>query len=154
MKLSSYRSPKTEVKKSPIDRRGLFAKEPINKGEVVLIRSGHIINEQELKTNKDIIKDADVQITDNFYLAPLSKEEFGRVMCFVNHSCDPNLGFMGNIVCITMTDIMEGEELTIDYAMYDNNDQNFECKCESKNCRMIINGKDWKRKELQKKYGH
>lgn len=150
---SSYHSPKTEVRESSIDRQGLFATEPIKKGEIVVIRSGHIISEQGLKANKDVINDADIQIADNFYLVPLSAEEFSRIMCFVNHSCDPNIGFMGNIICIAMRDIMSGEELTIDYAMYDNNDSKFNCTCKQENCRKVIAGRDWMRKDLQEKYG-
>lgn len=152
--IKSYRSPKTEVRPSSIDRQGRFAKELIKKGEIVVIRAGHIINKEELEEQKDIIRDADMQISDDLYLAPLSEEEFNNVMCFVNHSCNPNLGFRGDITVIAIRDIKQGEELCLDYAMYDNNNQRFECNCKQANCRKTITGKDWMKKDLQKKYGN
>ena len=44
------------------------------------------------------------------------------------------------------------EELTIDYALIDNEDYSFKCTCGSTNCRGTITGFDWKIKELQEKY--
>jgi hypothetical protein len=41
------------------------------------------------------------------------------VMLFINHSCDPNVGFAGDIVLVAMRDIRQGEELTADYALFD-----------------------------------
>ena len=43
---SSYRSVKTEIRKSDTEGRGLFAKKPIRKGEIVSARGGHIITRQ------------------------------------------------------------------------------------------------------------
>lgn len=151
--ISSYVNPETQIKDSLIDKRGLFAKQSIAKGEIVVIRSGHIINEEELKANKNTVDDSDLQIADNFYLAPLSKEEFENVMTFVNHSCEPNLGIMGNCIFVAMRDVEADEELCLDYAMFDNNDDSFECNCKTKSCRKIITGKDWQIEDLQEKYG-
>lgn len=151
--LKSYRSLKTEIKESLIDGQGLFAKTSINKGEIVVVRAGHIITEKELHEHSDIIDDSDLQISDNLYLAPLSKEEFKNIMTFVNHSCNPNLGLLGNIIFVAMQNIEAGQELLLDYAMFDNNNDQFICNCKSKNCRKIITGKDWMKKDLQDKYG-
>ncbi len=38
MKNLTYRSAKTEVRKSPIHGQGLFAKEPIAEGEIVAVK--------------------------------------------------------------------------------------------------------------------
>jgi uncharacterized protein len=153
MLLRSYKSPKTEVRDSPIDEKGLFARVQLQKDEIVVIRSGHIISEKELKQNKDLIGDADLQIADDFYLAPLTEEEYGNVMSFINHSCDPNVGIMGDCIFVAMRDINAGEELCLDYAMFDNNETSFICNCKNSSCRKKITGKDWRIKELQKKYG-
>ena len=152
MNLSSYRSPKTEFRKSTIAGQGRFAIKPISKGEIIAIRSGHIINGEQLRKNAEIIKDAEHQIADDFYLAPLSKDEFDDVMCFINHSCNPNVGMMGNVIIVAMKDIVTGEELCLDYAMLFSNEKTFSCKCGAKNCRSLITGKDWMRKDLQEKY--
>ena len=50
---SSYRSIKTEIRESDTEGRGLFAKKPIRKGEIVSVRGGHIITRQ---MEKEIIK--------------------------------------------------------------------------------------------------
>lgn len=38
----SYFSPKIEKRSSPIEGRGLFAKAPIAKGEVVVVKGGYV----------------------------------------------------------------------------------------------------------------
>ena len=43
-------------------------------------------------------------------------------MLFINHSCEPNVGFAGNTVLVAMRDISPGEELTTDYALFDDYD--------------------------------
>jgi uncharacterized protein len=43
---SSYRSIKTEIRLSDTEGRGLFAKQPIRKGEIVSVRGGHIDGEK------------------------------------------------------------------------------------------------------------
>jgi len=153
MILKSYRSPKTEIRESSINEKGLFAKASVAKNEIVVIRAGHIINEEDLRRKRDVVGDADLQISDEFYLAPLSREEFKNIMTFVNHSCEPNLGIMGNCIFVALKEIKAGEELYLDYAMFDNNDTSFVCNCRTSFCRKVITGRDWKRKELQAKYG-
>src|SRR5579871_4248012 len=113
MIVKSYRSPKTQIRESTINKQGLFAKTCITKDEIVVIRAGHILNEEELFANREVIGDADLQISDQFYLAPLSKEEFDNMMTFINHSCEPNLGIMGNCIFVAMSNIQPDEELCL-----------------------------------------
>jgi len=57
-----------------------------------------------------------------------------------NHSCDPNTAFKGLDV-IALRDIPEGEELTLDYASFYNEQMEpFECRCGAPNCRGLIRG--------------
>lgn len=150
---TSYRSSKTEVRKSFIHGKGLFSIRPIKKDEVIVIRSGHIIGTETLHKYKNIIRDSELQILDDFYLAPLSHAEFSAVMTFVNHSCEPNLGLLGNVVFVAMKDIKRNTELTLDYAMFStHNDYVFACKCKSENCRKEIRGNDWQKLNLQRHY--
>lgn len=153
MNLTSYRSPKTEFKSSSIEGKGRFAKESISKGDIIAIRSGHVINGEQLKKFADIIDGAEHQIADDFYLAPLSKKEFDDVMCYINHSCKANVGVLGNVIIIAIRDIEAGEEICLDYAMIFSNEKTFECRCGLENCRKMVTGKDWQRKDLQEKYG-
>lgn len=153
--MESYISPKARKGvKSKIAGRGLFANETIKKGGIVAIKSGHIIDWSIYKKHERLIGMSILQIDDNFLLAPLKKSEIEKVTIFLNHSCEPNVGVRGEITFVAMRDIKVGEELTIDYAMIENeNYSGMECRCGMKNCRKIVTGKDWKRKDLQKKYG-
>src|SRR5207244_1312071 len=40
-------------------------------------------------------------------------------MLFINRSCEPNVGFAGNVVLLAMRDVEPGDELTTDYALFD-----------------------------------
>jgi SET domain-containing protein len=138
---------------SSLHGRGLFAVKAIKKHEIVAIKGGHIIDKKTLKAKKNIIGEASCQIADEFFLAPLTKEEYKDVMIFINHSCEPNVGLMGNIIFIAIENIRKNTELTIDYAFYKNeNNYTFACLCKRKNCRKTVTGEDWKIKTLQKKY--
>jgi hypothetical protein len=55
---------------------------------------------------------------------------------------------------VAMRDITQGEELTTDYALFDNYDGSMECQCRTPSCRRTIHGQDWQRPDLQSKYGN
>jgi hypothetical protein len=148
----SYISPKAAVKTSPIHGRGLFAQEPIAKGEIVCIKGGHIFNREMLREVQKALGPAEVQIGENLFIGPLAAEEREGSMIFSNHSCNPNIGVQGQIVFVAMRDIQAGEELTHDWATTDDEDHEMECKCGAPNCRKVITGQDWRRKDLQEKY--
>jgi hypothetical protein len=154
MRVASYISPKAKKgRKSRIAGRGLFAVQPIRKGEIVSIKGGHIVDRAALRRKRKTIGVADVQIDDEFFIGPLAMSEREGVMMFLNHSCAPNVGVRGEITFVAMRDIARGEELTLDYAMIDNNCERMTCRCGAKRCRGIITGQDWRRPELQRKYG-
>lgn len=148
----SYLSPKTKVQKSKVEGQGLFAIRPIKKGEIVAIKGGHIFDRKTLNKIESEIDNAHHQIEENFFIGPLKKSEIKENKCFLNHSCDPNLGMRGDIIWVALRDIKSGEELTFDYAMTDFNLGSMKCTCDTKKCRKIIKGDDWKKPELQKRY--
>ena len=152
MSSRSYRSPKTTVKDSPIHGRGLFASEPIKKGEIVAIKGGAIFNRQTRDALEKTLGPAELPIAEDLYIGPLSAEERDASMLFSNHSCAPNIGVRGQIVFVAMRDIAAGEELTHDWAMTDDEPDEMECRCGAVNCRKIVTGQDWRRKDLQEKY--
>jgi SET domain-containing protein len=149
---SSYRSIKTEVRKSDTQGRGLFAKEPIRKGEIVSVRGGHIVTRQKETEIEKPEGYWGYPVADEFVLAPLNTQEVEAVMMFLNHSCEPNVGILGQIIFVAMRDIDSGEELTIDYAMFGADKEPMRCNCRSANCRGLITDSDWKIKKLQEKY--
>lgn len=150
----SYISPKAAVQASPIHGRGLFAKEPIAKGEIVCIKGGHIFNREIFREVQKTLGPAEIQIGEDLFIGPLMEEEREGSMIFSNHSCDPNIGVQGQIVFVARRDIQAGEELTHDWATTDDDDYEMACRCGAPNCRKVITGQDWRRKDLQEKYGN
>ena len=152
--VSSYISPKAvKGRPSGIAGRGLLAVEPIARDEVVAIKGGHIVDTAALHRLPERLQNSEVQIADGFHLVALEEAEYEPVMLFINHSCEPNVGFAGNTVLAAMRDIAPGEELTTDYAMFDDYDGTMECGCGMASCRGVISGQDWRRADLQRKYG-
>lgn len=137
---------------SGIAGRGLVALKPIEKGEVVAVKGGHIVTAATLRSLPERLQNSDVQITDDLHLVALTVDEYEPVMLFINHSCEPNVGFGGNIVLVAMRDIAASEELTTDYALFDDYEGSMECTCGRSACRRRIDGRDWQRRDLQERY--
>lgn len=74
------------------------------------------------------------------------------MMLYLNHSCEPNVGFGGNVLLVAMRDVAAGEELTTDYALFDDYDGRLDCGCGTPSCRGVVDGHDWRRPELQTRY--
>ncbi len=154
MVVSSYITPKARKGgASAIAGRGLFAVEPIAAGEVVAIKGGHIVTTEAVRSLPERLQNSEIQISDGFCLVALEEAEYEPVMLFLNHCCEPNVGFAGNIVLVAMRDVAAGEELTTDYALFDDYDGGMECQCGAPSCRRRIGGRDWQRPDLQRKYG-
>ncbi len=154
MAVSSFISPKAvKGQASVIQGRGLAAVAPVAAGEIVAIKGGHIVDTDTLHALPERLQNSDVQIADGFHLVALEEAEYEPVMLFLNHSCEPNVGFAGNIVLVAMRDIAAGEELTTDYALFDDYDGEMACRCGTASCRGVISGRDWQRPELQQRYG-
>src|SRR3712207_4282696 len=151
--VSTWITPKA-VKGAPsgIAGRGLLAVEPIDAGEVVAVKSGHIVTTEELRSLPERLQNSDVQITDDLHLVALTDDEYEAVMLFINHSCGPNVGFAGNVVLVAMHDIAAGEELTTDYAVFDDHEGVMDCACGHAADRRRVDGRDWRRPELQERY--
>jgi hypothetical protein len=152
--ISTYISPKARKGEvSPIAGRGLRAVAPIAKDEVVAIKGGHIVDTATLNALPERLRNSEVQIADGFHLVALEEAEYEPVMLFLNHSCEPNVGFAGNVVLVAMRDVAAGEELTTDYALFDDTDATMNCTCGTPSCRGTIHGRDWRRPDLQHRYG-
>jgi len=156
-RLKSYFSSKATVKKSAIFGRGLFAIRPIKKGETVLKYGGFVAGSIRTWLSRIFVGDYDWQIGRGKFIMPLSIGTLEEVHRF-NHSCNPNLGVKDQRTAVALRDIKVGEELTLDYAIISTNEPfflfqyHFDCLCGFKECRKIITGDDWKRKDLQEKY--
>lgn len=147
---------KKAYKKKILNGFGIFAKEKIKKGERVIVFGGYVFTAKQFDTLSNKLKSFPFQIADDLYFG-LSKNSEIEEADYLNHSCDPNCGFGGEIMIIAMRDIQKGEEITIDYATCSSNKRSItsnmkNCLCGSLYCRKRITSNDWKRKDLQKKY--
>ncbi|MEK7649173.1 MAG: SET domain-containing protein-lysine N-methyltransferase [Patescibacteria group bacterium] len=138
---------------------GSFANAPIVKDEIIVVQGGRIMNYKHIKeSDYKPFCDHCFQIEEGFLICPIEpmKERLDGVFQ-INHSCNPICGFRGQVVLVAMRDIQTGEEITYDYAMTDANWHDvtcteMECLCGENNCRRMVSGEDWKRKDLQEKY--
>ena len=148
----TYFSPKTEKRGSDIEGRGLFAKEAIPRGEVVVVKGGHVMTTAQRDEVEERLGPAEIQVTEELFIGPATQEEPEGGMMHLNHSCEPNLGVQGQIVFVALRDIARDEELTFDYAMTDDEPYEMECICRAPNCRKLITGRDWMKMAVQAKY--
>ena len=151
--MSSWFSPKVEKRTSPIEGRGLFAREAIAASEIVAVKGGAIMDSDALALIRNDVSPAEIQIEDDLYIAPRTAAEVEANILCLNHSCQPNVGVRGQITFVAMRDIPAGSELTIDYAMTDGDPaERMECSCGAPECRQIITGSDWRLPELRRRY--
>jgi hypothetical protein len=154
MIISSYISAKAiKGRASHIQGRGLFAIAPIAAGQIVAVKAGHVVDTATLHGLPERLQNSEIQIADGMHLVALEEAEYEPVMLFINHSCEPNVGFAGNIVLVAMREVAAGEELTTDYAFFDDHPGQMACRCGTAGCRGVVAGTDWRRPDLQRKYG-
>lgn len=150
--MKTYRSPKIEVRQNTLEGRGVVAITAIVKDEIVAIKAGNIVTSDQIESVTAKAGDLALQIDDHFYIAPTTLDEVDDMSVFINHSCDPNVGFLGQVVYVAMRDIKSGEELCHDYAMERSDRYSLNCHCGSPLCRGKVTGDDWKLPELQTRY--
>lgn len=126
---------------------GIFAREPIRAGELLLAMGGKILSHRGLAATGHTFS---IQIEEDAFMCPIQDEKAYRI----NHSCTPNAGVSGQITFVALRDITPGEEVCYDYAMTDGIPYDeFECHCGTPNCRHHVTGNDWKLPELWARYG-
>ncbi len=158
----SWISPKIILENSSIEGQGYIAKEKIKKDEKLIVQSGRCIHVTDIDTfAEEACWYYGFQIEIDVYCYPFfeNQKPYLDGIFKINHSCEPNAGFAGQITLVAMRDINEGEEITYDYAMTDIETEKEDawetetCICNTTSCRGHITGHDWKLEHLQKKYG-
>lgn len=122
-----------EVRKTSDKGLGVYALKAFHPGELILSIIGTLVEEQT---------EHSIQVDWNRHLVVTNPA------CFINHSCEPNLGLRTNKNGLpdlyVRRQIFSGDELTFDYGMseythYNRKDptQEFDltCGCNSKKCR-------------------
>ena len=109
----SWLNPKCEVRRTQYEH-GVFARDSVLAGERIAISGGHVmsIRDEPVFSGGDYA----LQIAEEFVLGPKYEHELDDAE-FVNHSCEPNAGFKGQIFLVAMRDIQPDEEIRFDYAM-------------------------------------
>ena len=148
-------SPKQEVRPSPIQGKGMFARQTIGQGEVVEIIGGQLMSEEEFVIfQKNSSQYNAVQIAETLHLVEFPENTSQREGS-INHSCDSNLWMADAVTVVARFDILPGQELTIDYALFTAQNvwsMDVVCNCGAQICRRTITGNDWKLPDVQKRY--
>ena len=111
--------------------RGLFAARDIRPGETVLRFRGRLIDFEQ-SCNPSFERYC-VQVGPGLYTLTWSPERF------INHSCEPNLGFRDERTLCSIRPIARGEELTFDYSTsMAENSWTMTCHCGTTYCRGVI----------------
>jgi SET domain-containing protein len=123
--------PELEVRPTAHKGRGVFARSPIARGQMILEFQGRVLPTREL--TDDLLA---MQIGPDLWLC----SDGSLLDDCVNHSCEPNAGFRnGEITLQALRDISAGEEITWDYSTsIAETGWTLECRCESPNCRRIV----------------
>ncbi len=155
-RVSGWQHPYLELKKSNIHGKGLFAKDLIEAGEIVVIYGGKLYSREDVLSGFAKMETL-LRIDEYLWIGyPAGTEP--RRDDFINHSCDSNLWFKNATTLSAKRDILRGEEVTLDYSIQSMDPKwtlEVKCNCKSEFCRSSITGNDWKMPELQKRYeGH
>lgn len=130
---------------------GVKAKEHIKSGSFIIQYVGEIVSENEFKSRIETQYASDahhygVYLESGFII---DARDMGNESRFINHSCSPNCEvqkwMVNGLPCIaifSVRDILQGEELTIDYKFHlYNNLEEKACKCNAKNCSGVFGKK-------------
>jgi predicted ester cyclase len=151
--------PRIEIRPSSIHGRGMFATALIQRGEVVTVWGGAFVLTDRDRVTKRALGALGYTlgtIGEGLYLVAMLREGEEDVTNLINHSCDPNVWMHDEVTLAARRDIAAGEELTMDYAVIEGSEDwvgLFECRCGSPLCRGRFTGKDWRREDLQARYG-
>lgn len=150
----NWDSPKLKLYESPKFGLGVRASERIAKGDGIGIFGGHIVPLSRQGLLPAGLERFYFQVSDDLILTHISLEQVRQSKIeFINHSCEPNVGFSGQIELVAMRDIQSEEIISFDYAVCTSEPEfRMECFCEADSCRKFITGEDWTISELQKKY--
>ena len=66
----TYFSPKTEKRGSGIEGRGLFAKEAISEGEIIVVKGGYVMTRAQRDHVEEHLGPAEIQITEELFIGP------------------------------------------------------------------------------------
>ena len=145
-----------KIKKSKIDKNGLYANCDIKKGTKIIEYKGKIISVKKSAEDPKFDNDKAIylfNINKRFDLDGDFKFNTARL---INHSCDPNCEVTGTglkVWVYSIKDIKKGEEFSYDYGFsFDEDFKNYPCRCGSIKCcgYIIREGSRWRINQKKK----
>jgi len=148
---------------------GLYAAEFIPKGTLIYENDPLELETRSItRTDLNLIDDCTRkrwwiycwQLEENRYSGPrldMSLDDAlpRDALNYLNHSCDPNVGYDGDDCLVALRDIPQHEAICYDYAMSETDPDafpEFECECGSYNCREVIKPTDFLIPDVQARY--
>jgi hypothetical protein len=139
--------------------RGVFANQTIVRGSRLFICGGSVLSLSDEDSLPSECADKPIEISEWFSLGPRTDTDIPLVpQHYVNHSCNPNAGWEGQLTLVALRNILAGEEVCYDYCMVMQSNASsgsywsMNCECRQSTCRHIIAEDDWTRPELQARY--
>jgi hypothetical protein len=155
----SWMNPKLEVRETGHYGKGVYATDAIAANEMLFVMGGYVLTIEDENNLRGVVADKPIEISEQFSIGPRRPSDLARMpQHYINHSCEPNVGFKGQIFLQAMRRIESGEEITYDYAMsmHPNPESSsfftMECRCGRPDCRSIVTENDWQIPKLQQRY--
>ena len=142
-----------KIKKSKIDKNGLYASCNIKKGTKIIEYKGKIISVNKSKTDPKFDNEKAIYLFNINKRFDLDGDFKFNIARLINHSCDPHCEVFGEglkVWVYAMKDIRKGDELSYDYGFsYDENFRQYPCNCRSKKCvgYIVREGSRWRIKK-------
>ena len=145
-----------KIKKSRIDKKGLYANQNIKKGTKIIQYKGKIISVKQSESNPKFDNGKAIYLFNINKKFDLDGDFKFNIARLINHSCAPNCEVFGSglkIWVYAMKNIKKGEELSYDYGFsYDDDYKAYPCRCGAKSCAgyIVRQGSRWRIKKKKK----
>ncbi|CAI7846372.1 unnamed protein product [Closterium sp. NIES-53] len=135
--------------------KGMFALASVRRGEPLLVFAGKLVGLDYLLGSDERTRELSLRVNDHLWQVP-HPTRGPETPDFINHSCDPNCGLEDSVTVVALRDIVQGEELSIDYGSTNagvvrTSSDNFSCHCGASICRGVVTCDDWQLLELQQR---
>jgi SET domain-containing protein len=127
---------KVEIRETEKYGRAVFAKEDIQKEEIIASFDGPVY-----EAERAMLLPNDPPLCAGRHSVQFEERKYrdsNGIARYMAHSCDPNCGIKNLFDVVAMRDIKKDEEIVWDYEMTEKSDFRMECMCGSSICRGII----------------
>ena len=145
-----------KIKKSKIDKNGLYASCDIKKGTRIIEYKGKIITSKESETNPKFDNCKAIYLFNINKRFDLDGDYKFNTARLINHSCAPNCEVTGSglkVWVYAIKDIKKDDEFSYDYGFsFDEDYKKYPCRCGSKNCcgYIVREGSRWRLRKRKK----